>query len=184
MQIKEYSVGEVWIFSGTTHSPSFCKTLWWRLTFTDFMPTTFKIDNKELKNTMEGECNPTGNNENSGIIRFQHSKKPKYHQPWKKVLYKKIKDFSIIPLQWAYTMKWGQVTFTWQDEKEPRISSFLRTVNVLIWAFLCAILCKLTGWTRYDGFIFGIPGRFVSSEPFDEEDNSLNPTPWPAILNF
>ena len=116
VQIKEYSVGQVWIFSGTTHSPSFCKTLWWRLTFTDFMPTTFKIDNKELKNTMEGECNPTGNNENSGIIRFQHSKKPKYHQPWKKVLYKKIKDSSIIPLQWAYTMKWGQVTFTWQDE--------------------------------------------------------------------
>ena len=80
VQIKESSVGEVWIFSGTTHSPSFYKTLqvlWCRLTFTHFMSTTFKIDNKKLKNTMEGECDPTGNNENSGII----------------------KDFSIIPLQ-------------------------------------------------------------------------------------
>ena len=67
--------GEVWIFSGTTHSPSFYKTLqvlWCRLTFTFHL-----IDNKKLKNTMEGECNPTGNNENSGIK----------------------KDFSIIPLQ-------------------------------------------------------------------------------------
>ena len=78
--VKESSVGEVWIFSGTTHSPSFYKTLqvlWCRLTFTHFTSTTFKIDNKKLKNTMEGECDPTGNNENSGII----------------------KDFSIIPLQ-------------------------------------------------------------------------------------
>ena len=84
VQIKESSVGELWIFSGTTHSLSFCRTLqvlWWHLTFTHFMPTTFKIDNKKLKNIMEGECDPTGNNENSGIIRFQHSKKPKYHQP-------------------------------------------------------------------------------------------------------
>ena len=81
VQIKESSVGEVWIFSGTTHSPSFYKTLqvvlWCGLTLTHFMSTTFKIDNKKLKNTMEGECDPTGNNENSGII----------------------KDFSIIPLQ-------------------------------------------------------------------------------------
>ena len=78
--VKESSVGEVWIFSGTTHSPSFYKTLqvlWCRRTFTHFTSTTFKIDNKKLKNTMEGECDPTGNNENSGII----------------------KDFSIIPLQ-------------------------------------------------------------------------------------
>ena len=75
VQIKESSVGEVCIFSGTTHSPSFYKTLqvlWCRLTFTFHL-----IDNKKLKNTMEGECDPTGNNENSGII----------------------KDFSIIPLQ-------------------------------------------------------------------------------------
>ena len=67
--------GEVWKFYGTTHSPSFYKTLqvlWCRLTFTFHL-----IDNKKLKNTMEGECDPTGNNENSGIK----------------------KDFSIIPLQ-------------------------------------------------------------------------------------
>ena len=39
------------------------------------MPTTFKIDNEKLKNTMEGECDPTGNKENSGIIKefFHHS---------------------------------------------------------------------------------------------------------------
>ena len=48
------------------------QVLWCRLTFTFHL-----IDNKKLKNTMEGECDPTGNNENSGII----------------------KDFSIIPLQ-------------------------------------------------------------------------------------
>ena len=89
-------MGKVWIFSGTTHSPSFCKTLqvlWWRLAFTHSMSTTFKIDNKKLKNTMEGECDPTGNQENSGIIRFQHSMKPKYHQPWKKSSLQENKKF-------------------------------------------------------------------------------------------
>ena len=94
----------------------------------------------------------------------------------KKHVYKNLIK-SAIQQEWpSYALiTLSSIYLPYTKKKTPNFSSFFFSNRVsVIWAFLCAIHCKLTGRLSSDDVIWVVPGRFVVFELFVDVANSLN----------
>ena len=94
----------------------------------------------------------------------------------KKHVYKNLIK-SAIQQEWPL---YALITFSfiylpYLKKKNTQLLQFFFSNRVsVIWAFLCAIHCKLKGRLSSDDVIWVVPGRFVVSELYVDVANSLN----------